>query len=255
MTATPPSPPRATYRLQLHRGFTFADATALVDHLAALGISHLYASPFLKARPGSTHGYDIIDHEALNPRSAARTILSGSANALAAHGMGLLLDHVPNHMGVGGKDNAWWLDVLEWGETSPYADYFDIDWAARRLDLRGKVLLPVLGDQYGLVLERGEIVLRFAADDGSFSAWYYDHRFPISPRRYGAILRRAKLEGPPGAELAALADRFAQLPAGRFAPPAPSRARGRGAPQGGARRTREPRPRGARRRSSRRRQA
>lgn len=215
MTASPLSPPRATYRLQLHRGFTFADAAALVDHLAALGVSHLYASPFLKARPGSTHGYDIIDHESLNPEIGSEEDLAALCDKLAAHGMGLVLDHVPNHMGVGGKDNAWWLDVLEWGETSPYADYFDIDWESRRADLRGKVLLPVLGDQYGLVLERGEIVLRFEAEDGSYSAWYYDHRFPISPRRYDAMLRRVHLPGQAGADLAALADGFAKLQAGR----------------------------------------
>ena len=214
MTAIPP-PPRATYRLQLHKGFTFADAEAVVDHLAALGISHLYASPILKARPGSTHGYDIIEHDALNPEIGTDSELERLCDKLASHGMGLLLDHVPNHMAVGGKDNAWWLDVLEWGESSPYAEYFDIDWEARRLDLRGKVLLPVLADQYGLVLERGEIALRFDAEDGSFSAWYYDHRFPISPRRYGAILRRARLTDRPNDELAALADGFAKLDAGR----------------------------------------
>jgi (1->4)-alpha-D-glucan 1-alpha-D-glucosylmutase len=208
--------PRATYRLQFNRDFTFAEATGLVDYLAALGISHLYASPFLKARPGSTHGYDITDHNALNPEVGSEPELITLSDGLAEQGIGLVLDFVPNHMGVGGKDNEWWLDVLEWGRSSPYADYFDIEWEASRLDLRGKVLLPVLGEQYGAVLESGDIVLRFDAAEGSFSAWYHDHRFPISPRRYANILRRADL--PPrdgGEELRRLVDAFSRLREGR----------------------------------------
>jgi (1->4)-alpha-D-glucan 1-alpha-D-glucosylmutase len=209
--------PRATYRLQLNRDFTFADATALVDYLADLGVSHLYASPFLKARPGSTHGYDIIDHNRLNPEIGTEQDLVRLSERLAARGMGLVLDFVPNHMGVGGKDNAWWLDVLEWGQASPYAEYFDIDWEALRPDSRGKVLLPLLGDQYGAILESGEIALRFDRAEGSFSAWYYDHRFPIAPRRYAGLLRRAAEiaaeEG--GEELRPLADAFARLRGGR----------------------------------------
>jgi (1->4)-alpha-D-glucan 1-alpha-D-glucosylmutase len=198
--------------LQLNRDFTFADATALVDYLADLGVSHLYASPFLKARPGSTHGYDIIDHNRLNPEIGTEQDLATLSERLAARGMGLILDFVPNHMGVGGEDNAWWLDVLEWGEASPYAEYFDIDWQALRPDSRGKVLLPVLGDQYGAILEKGEIVLRFDRAEGSFSAWYYDHRFPIAPRRYAGLLRRAaEIAGGEGHVLRPLADAFARL--------------------------------------------
>ncbi len=185
-------PPRATYRLQFNRDFTFGDAAVLVDYLAALGASHLYASPFLKARPGSPHGYDIIDHNQLNPEIGGDGDLAALVDRLRERGMGLMLDFVPNHMGVGGNDNAWWLDVLEWGQASPYAEFFDIDWQSPRPDLVGKVLLPVLGDQYGAVLEKGEIQLRFEVADGSFSTWYYDHRFPISPRRYVTILRRAE---------------------------------------------------------------
>src|SRR5207248_10677305 len=108
-------------------------------------------------------------------------------------------DIVPNHMGIGGADNAWWLDVLEWGEASPYAAYFDINWDPLREDLKGRVLLPVLGDQYGAVLERGEIALRFDPAEGTFSAWYHNHRFPISPFNYAAILEHG---GEPLAELA-----------------------------------------------------
>jgi (1->4)-alpha-D-glucan 1-alpha-D-glucosylmutase len=205
------APPRATYRLQLHQGFTFADATALIDYLAALGVSHVYASPFLKARPGSLHGYDITDHDRLNPEIGSDAEFAALSDRIAAQGMGLILDFVPNHMGIG-KDNAWWMDVLEWGETSPYAEYFDIDWQTRRADTRGKVLLPVLGDQYGLALERGEIELRFDAAEGSFSARYYEHRFPISPWSYAALVRRAR-----GADdaLALLARSYAALGHGR----------------------------------------
>lgn len=210
------SVPRATYRLQFNRDFTFAQATELANYLAALGVSHLYASPFMKARPGSTHGYDIIDHNALNPEIGDEAALTALCDGLARRGLGLLLDFVPNHMGVGGKDNDWWLDVLEWGQASPYAGYFDIEWHAPRADLRDKVLLPVLGDQYGAVLEKGEIALRFDRATGSFSAWYYDNRFPISPRRYAAILRRVELEeGAAGEAWRRLVDAFARLREGR----------------------------------------
>ena len=179
---------RATYRLQFHRGFTFHDATKLVPYLSKLGISHIYASPVMEARSGSTHGYDIINHNRLNPELGGEEEFRELVDALFRHGMGLILDIVPNHMAVGGCDNAWWLDVLEWGEDSPFAEYFDINWDATRPDLKGRVLLPVLGDQYGVVLENGEIELRFDADEGSFSAWYFEHRLPISPRTYPSIL-------------------------------------------------------------------
>jgi (1->4)-alpha-D-glucan 1-alpha-D-glucosylmutase len=179
---------RATYRLQFHRGFTFRDATELVPYLSTLGISHLYASPIMEARPGSTHGYDIINHNRLNPELGRQEEFRELVEALHRHGMGLILDIVPNHMAVGGCDNAWWLDVLEWGRESPFADYFDIKWDATRPDLKGRVLLPVLGEQYGVVLENGDIELRFDPEEGSFSAWYFEHRLPISPRAYPSIL-------------------------------------------------------------------
>jgi (1->4)-alpha-D-glucan 1-alpha-D-glucosylmutase len=185
----PPSVPRATYRLHLHAGFTFAAAEALVPYLAELGISHLYVSSFLKARVGSQHGYDIIDHGALNPEIGSMAELERLHAALDRHDMGLLLDVVPNHMGVGGADNAWWLDVLEWGEDSPFANYFDIDWQPQRRVLRGKLLLPFLGDHYGAVLERGELVPRFDRIEGSLSVWYWQHRFPIAVRDYAGLLQ------------------------------------------------------------------
>src|ERR1700686_3392162 len=196
---------RATYRLQFHHGFTFRDAEALVPYLARLGISHVYASPLMAARPGSTHGYDIVDHNRLNPEIGTSGEFDALVAALKARGMGLILDIVPNHMGIGGADNAWWLDVLEWGEASPYAAYFDITWDPLREDLKGRVLLPVLGDQYGRVLESGAITLRFAPDEGSFSAWYFDHRLPISPGSYPAILRHG------GTPLAEFGGAFAAL--------------------------------------------
>ena len=196
---------RATYRLQFHKGFTFRDAAALVPYLARLGISHVYASPLMEARPGSTHGYDIVHHNRLNPEIGTEAEFAALSAALKAHGMGLILDIVPNHMAVGGADNAWWLDVLEWGEGSPFAAYFDINWDPLREDLRGRVLLPVLGDQYGAVLERGEIALRFEPSEGSFSTWYYDHRFPISPFSYSMILEHG------GPVLAGFARDFAAL--------------------------------------------
>jgi (1->4)-alpha-D-glucan 1-alpha-D-glucosylmutase len=129
--------PRATYRLQFNRDFTLRAALALVPYLAELGISHVYASPIMEARPGSTHGYDIVDHNRLNPEIGSDADFHALVAVLHDQGMGLILDIVPNHMGVGGHDNAWWLDVLEWGQASPYASYFDINWEAARPDLRG----------------------------------------------------------------------------------------------------------------------
>jgi (1->4)-alpha-D-glucan 1-alpha-D-glucosylmutase len=185
----PPRIPLATYRLQFNRDFTFDHAAALVPYLQALGISHVYASPYLKARPGSTHGYDIIDHNAINPEIGSPEQFARFCRVLEQHGMGQILDFVPNHMGVAKAENAWWLDVLEWGEASPYSDFFDIDWTAARRSFTGKVLLPVLGDQYGAVLERGELRLSFDPASG-FSIDYFDSRFPVRPRDYAAIIRR-----------------------------------------------------------------
>ncbi len=187
--------PRATYRLQLHRDFGFADATALVPYLAELGISHIYLSPWLKARPGSTHGYDIVDHGQLNPELGSDDDFAALAASLAAHGMGQMADIVPNHMGVMGSDNAWWLDVLENGRASQYAGYFDIDWTPPLAALSGKVLVPVLADNYGEVLLRGELQLGFDSETGEFGIRYFQHRFPLDPRSYAPILRDAASPG------------------------------------------------------------
>ncbi len=180
--------PLATYRLQFNRDFTFAQATELISYLQALGISHCYASPYLKARPGSLHGYDIIDHNALNPEIGSLEDFERLVAALQQQGMGQILDIVPNHMGVMGSDNGWWLDVLENGQASSYADFFDIDWEPLKDELRGKLLVPVLGDQYGNVLERGELKLVFDTQQGEFSIWYYTHRFPVDPKTYPQII-------------------------------------------------------------------
>jgi (1->4)-alpha-D-glucan 1-alpha-D-glucosylmutase len=197
--------PRATYRLQLHAGFRFADVAALVPYLASLGVSHVYASPYLKARAGSTHGYDIVDHASLNPELGTPAEYRAMVDALRSHGMGHILDFVPNHMGVGGDDNAWWLDVLAWGEDSHYADYFDVDWKPLRAELRGKVLLPFLGPQYGDVLDAGE--LRWEYDGaGGFALRYYEHRFPLAPPTYALMLANAE-----PASLASFAPLFAAL--------------------------------------------
>ncbi|HEV2263492.1 MAG TPA: malto-oligosyltrehalose synthase [Stellaceae bacterium] len=180
--------PTATYRIQLNRTFTFDDAAAVVPYLASLGISHVYASPFLKARAGSTHGYDIVDYRRLNPEIGDEQGLARFGAALAAHGLGLILDFVPNHMGVGKADNAWWLDVLEWGQHARHARYFDIDWHPAKHALEGKVLLPILGRAYGEALTAGEIVLRFDAAGGALDFWYFDHRLPLRPQDYPTVL-------------------------------------------------------------------
>jgi (1->4)-alpha-D-glucan 1-alpha-D-glucosylmutase len=208
----PPPIPTATYRLQLRAGFGFDQAAAVVPYLKALGVSHLYASPFLKARAGSTHGYDIIDHNALNPEFGGEEAFRRLGRALREADIGLILDFVPNHMGVHYADNAWWLDVLEWGPKSSHADSFDIDWETLPFRSKGGILLPILGGPYGEALENGEIELRYDPQAGSFSAWYYEHRLPIEPTRYGEILRKlvetSGASGPTADALLQLAARY-----------------------------------------------
>jgi (1->4)-alpha-D-glucan 1-alpha-D-glucosylmutase len=179
------APPLSTYRLQLHPGFGFQAARAVIPYLARLGVGALYSSPLLKATPGSEHGYDVVDHGQLNPELGTPEDLDRLCEALAAHRMGHVLDTVPNHMGIE-RGNALWDDVLENGPASRYANTFDIDWRPVKAELEDKVLLPVLGDQYGIVLERGELVLEYAGS--GFWVRYYDRRFPIGPRGYGLIL-------------------------------------------------------------------
>jgi (1->4)-alpha-D-glucan 1-alpha-D-glucosylmutase len=180
--------PRATYRVQFNPDFTFADARALVRYLNDLGVSDLYASPLFTARAGSTHGYDVVDYGALNPALGGEPGFKELSRELRRHGLGLLLDIVPNHMGIG-PDNPWWTDVLENGQSSEYAAFFDIDWQPAKPELHGKVLLPMLGDQYGVVLERGELQLSF--DAGAFCLNYYQTCLPLAPRSYLHVLTPA----------------------------------------------------------------
>ncbi|HUF29077.1 MAG TPA: malto-oligosyltrehalose synthase, partial [Gemmatimonadaceae bacterium] len=174
---TRPAPFTGTYRLQLHAGFTLADARELVPYLEALGVSHAYTSPVLAARPGSQHCYDVIDPSRLNPELGDRETLCSFADALHGRTMGWLLDIVPNHMAVSPL-NRYWDDVLLLGSNSPYARWFDIAWNAPQ-NLHGRVMLPVLGDELDAVIERNE--LRVAYEDGRFRLRYFDHSFPVDP--------------------------------------------------------------------------
>jgi (1->4)-alpha-D-glucan 1-alpha-D-glucosylmutase len=195
------TPPRATYRLQLRAGFGFKETAALAPYLAALGVGHVYLSPFFKARPGSSHGYDITDHRQLNPELGTEADYRAMIEALDRAGLARLLDIVPNHMGVGGADNPLWLDVLEWGQESAYAGWFDIDWQAGR----GKLLAPVLGAQYGEALQASALALKF--DDSGFAVWAYDaHKLPLCPLTYPLAL------GSEHPALDRMADLFEDLP-------------------------------------------
>jgi (1->4)-alpha-D-glucan 1-alpha-D-glucosylmutase len=178
--------PSVTYRLQLHVAGGFAGAAELVDYLDELGISDVYASPLLAAAAGSTHGYDVVDLDRVDPALGSEAELVDLAERLRTRGMGLVLDVVPNHMCISSPDNGWWQDVLENGPSSPYARCFDIDWRPPKSDLDAKVLLPILGDQYGKVLEAGELVLRY--QDGAFTVRYHDRELPISPRTWTYVL-------------------------------------------------------------------
>lgn len=181
--------PSSTYRLQFNRDFTFNRARELVPYFHALGITDCYASPYFQARAESIHGYDITDHNKLNAAIGTREEYDAWIAELHAHQMGQVLDFVPNHMGVGEPQNLWWADVLENGPSSPYAAYFDIDWQPLKSELRDKVLIPILGDQYGRVLERGELKVHY--DAGRFFLRYFEHEFPIAPGTYRHVLEIA----------------------------------------------------------------
>ena len=201
--------PRATYRVQLNAGFTFDDAAAAVPYLADLGVSHLYCSPYLQAAAGSTHGYDVVDHRRLNEELGGAGGHRRLMEALASAGMGHVLDIVPNHMAIAGRENAWWWDVLEDGPSSRYAAHFDIDWDPPERRLTTKVLVPILGDHYGRVLEAGELTLE--RDGGSVTVRYHDAEAPVSPRTLDDLLARAA-ERTASDELASLATAFGRLP-------------------------------------------
>ncbi len=171
--------PRATYRVQLHAGFTLDDAAALVPYLAELGVSHLYTSPVLQAAPGSTHGYDVVDHSRVSAELGGADAFERLTDALRAHGMGLVLDIVPNHMAISSDENRWWWDVLEHGPASRYATYFDVE-------LADPVVLPVLPDDYRRVLDAGGI--RLARDGARLRFEHGERRFPLDPRTAAPIL-------------------------------------------------------------------
>lgn len=177
--------PSTTYRIQLTKDFDLDAAAGVVPYLHRLGVTHLYASPFLRATQGSPHGYDVVSFDEVSPELGGEEALQRLAATLHTHGMGLICDFVPNHMGIG-SENAYWQDVLENGPSAAHARFFDIVWKPVKDELEDKVLLPVLGDQYGAVLEAGDLCLGYG--DGSFSIRYFDHLFPINPRHYPTIL-------------------------------------------------------------------
>lgn len=181
-----PRIPIATYRIQLNRTFTFQDATQLIPYLDDLGIMDLYCSPYFRAVPGSLHGYDVVDPTTLNPELGSEDDYRAMIDELHRRGMGHLLDVVPNHMGITQQINAWWQDVLENGPISPYASFFDIDWDPLKAELRNKVLLPILGNQYGVVLENQELQIEY--QDGRYIIRYYEHRLPVAPKASVLIL-------------------------------------------------------------------
>lgn len=184
----PLSPVCATIRLQFHKGFTLDDATALVGYFASLGVSHIYASPLLTARPGSMHGYDVVDPTRINPELGGEPAFRRLVDTLREHQMGLILDIVSNHMAVGGDANPWWLDVLEWGPASPYAEFFDIDWQSHDPLMQDQLLIPFLGGDYGEVLANGGISLHYDERLGTFYAAHHEHRFPLFPPTCARVL-------------------------------------------------------------------
>ena len=197
-------PLRATLRLQFHKGFTLEHAVPLVPYFARLGISHIYASPLLAARAGSMHGYDVVDPTQVNPELGGEPALRRLVSTLREHNMGLILDIVSNHMAVGGSDNPWWLDLLEWGRLSPYGEFFDIQWHSPDPLMEGQLLLPFLGSDYGVALQEGTLKLHFNAQTGSFHVEHYDHHFPVCPNDYPELLKSSDALKP-------LADSFGAL--------------------------------------------
>jgi (1->4)-alpha-D-glucan 1-alpha-D-glucosylmutase len=203
------TPIAATYRLQLHSGFPFDAAAGIADYLKDLGISHAYCSPYLQAAPGSTHGYDVIDHSKPNDELGGEAGFARLDAALKRCRLGQVLDIVPNHMAISSPANLWWADVLENGPSSRYASYFDVDWDPPEARLRNMVLIPVLADHYGRVLEAGE--LRVVRDGAMFYVTYFENRLPVSPSSLGPLLLRAARDAH-SVMLGFLADAFKDLP-------------------------------------------
>ncbi|MGH9310918.1 MAG: alpha-amylase family glycosyl hydrolase, partial [Vicinamibacterales bacterium] len=181
--------PVSSYRLQVHGAFPLTAARDVTGYLARLGIGAVYTSPYFSASPGSTHGYDVSNHNEINPELGGAVAHGAFIAAVKASGLGHVVDFVPNHMGIGTGDNAWWNDVLENGPSSPAAKFFDVDWTPVKAELHAKLLLPILGDQYGQVLERGELQLAFR--DGAMALKYVEHELPINPRQTPRVYRVA----------------------------------------------------------------
>lgn len=201
--------PLATYRLQLHEGFTFDAAANIADYLKALGVSHVYSSPYLQAAPHSMHGYDVVDHHRVNEELGGTEAYDRFCLRLGECSLGQVLDIVPNHMAISGRRNRLWWDVLENGQASGYAMYFDVDWNSPEEKLRNKTLMPILGDHYGRVLMRGEI--RVQRHGGEFAVHYFDHIAPLAPESIASLAAKAAQES--GSEyLAFLADSLRALP-------------------------------------------
>src|ERR1700730_16687105 len=200
--------PSSTYRLQLHKDFTFDDAAGIADYLRALGISHVYCSPYLQAAPGSMHGYDVVDHQKVNEELGGAEGHARFCERLGELELGKGLDIVPNHMAIGPQNRYWW-DVVENGALSRYATWFDIDWHSSEVKLQNKVLIPVLGDQYGKSLAAGQIRVEQAGDD--FQVRYMDNTFPLAPRSLAIVLTRAA-EYAHNDTLGFIADSLSRLP-------------------------------------------
>jgi (1->4)-alpha-D-glucan 1-alpha-D-glucosylmutase len=201
--------PLATYRVQMHAGFGFDAAASIAEYLRDLGVTHLYASPYLQAGKGSTHGYDVLDHSQPNAELGGARAQARLCQALGEAGLGHILDIVPNHMSIASRDNKWWWDVLENGQSSRYAGYFDVDWRPIEAKLRDTVLMPILGDHYGREVEAGHVQME--RDGGTFTFHYFDHVMPVAPRSLNDLLNDAARQVDSD-ELAFLADSFGNLP-------------------------------------------
>ncbi|MDQ6691821.1 MAG: malto-oligosyltrehalose synthase, partial [Candidatus Dormibacteraeota bacterium] len=196
MKAAPQNPaavvPGSTYRLQLHGGFPFAAAAAVAAYLEALGLTHVYCSPYLQAAPGSNHGYDVTDHASVNRELGGAPAHADFSRTLREHGLGQVLDIVPNHMSIASRENSWWWDVLRHGRRSRFADHFDVDWDSPEAKLRDKVLVPILGDHYGRVLRSDD--LRIEADSDGLVVRYFEHALPIDPQTAPGEISAAEIE-------------------------------------------------------------
>jgi (1->4)-alpha-D-glucan 1-alpha-D-glucosylmutase len=201
--------PRATYRIQLNSNFGFDAAAEIIPYLARLGISHLYCSPCMQAAMGSTHGYDVVDYQHVSNELGGSSGHKRMCAALRDNGMSQILDIVPNHMAITGRENPWWWDVLENGPASRYSVYFDVDWEPPEARLRNSILLPVLGEHYGRVLDAGQIKL--VREGADFMFRYFDRTFPAAPRSLDVVLAQAA-QGAGNDELAFIADSLSALP-------------------------------------------